>query len=138
MDAPLDYAKPDGETIELALIRARARDQDKRIGSMIYNFGGPGGSGITALPSFAPDYEKLRTRYDLVSFDPRGVGRSEDVNCLSDEELDAYYALDFTPDDAAEERTLSDAQKRYAAGCEKESGTMLRASAPRTPPATWT
>lgn len=125
MDAPLDYAKPDGETIELALIRARARDQDKRIGSMIYNFGGPGGSGITALPSFAPDYEKLRTRYDLVSFDPRGVGRSEDVNCLSDEELDAYYALDFTPDDAAEERTLSDAQKRYAAGCEKESGTML-------------
>ncbi|MEU9997667.1 alpha/beta hydrolase [Streptomyces sp. NPDC050848] len=125
MDAPLDYAKPDGETIELALIRARARDQDKRIGSMIYNFGGPGGSGVTALPSFAPDYEKLRTRYDLVSFDPRGVGRSEDVNCLSDEELDAYYALDFTPDDAAEERTLSDAQKRYAAGCEKESGAML-------------
>ncbi|MER7958417.1 alpha/beta hydrolase [Streptomyces sp. NPDC096030] len=125
MDAPLDYSEPDGETIELALIRARARDQANRIGSMIYNFGGPGGSGVTGLPSFAPDYEKLRSRYDLVSFDPRGVGRSEPVQCLSDKELDAYYAMDFTPDDAAEEQTLSDAQKRYAAGCESESGEML-------------
>ncbi|MGW6565331.1 alpha/beta hydrolase [Streptomyces sp. NPDC054975] len=125
MDVPLDYAKPDGETIELALIRARARDQSRRIGSMIYNFGGPGGSGVTGLPSFAADYEKLRARYDLVSFDPRGVGRSADVNCLSDEELDAYYALDFSPDDLAEERTLSDAQKKYAAGCQNESGAML-------------
>ncbi|WP_137993482.1 alpha/beta hydrolase [Streptomyces vilmorinianum] len=125
MDAPLDYEKPGGETIELALIRAPARDQSRRIGSLIYNFGGPGGSGITGLPSFAPAYEKLRSRYDLVSFDPRGVGRSEDVECATDKELDAYYALDFTPDDAAEERTLSDAQKKYAAGCEKDSGTVL-------------
>ncbi|MFF9015843.1 alpha/beta hydrolase [Streptomyces sp. NPDC014870] len=125
MDAPLDYDDPGGETIELALIRAKASDQQRRIGSMIYNFGGPGGSGVTGLPSFAPDYEKLRTRYDLVSFDPRGVGRSADVNCLGDKELDAYYALDFTPDDAAEERTLSDAQKKYAAGCEDESGEVL-------------
>ncbi|MEU9705148.1 alpha/beta hydrolase [Streptomyces sp. NPDC047981] len=125
MDAPLDYDDPGGETIELALIRAKASDQQRRIGSMIYNFGGPGGSGVTGLPSFAPDYEKLRTRYDLVSFDPRGVGRSADVNCLDDKELDAYYALDFTPDDAAEERTLSDAQKKYATGCEDESGEVL-------------
>ncbi|MEU6878152.1 alpha/beta hydrolase [Streptomyces sp. NPDC046712] len=125
MDVPLDYAEPDGETIELALIRAKSRSQAQRIGSMIYNFGGPGGSGITGLPSFAPDYEKLRTRYDLVSFDPRGVGRSEDVQCLTDKELDEYYALDFSPDDAAEERTLSEAQKKYAAGCEKDSGAML-------------
>ncbi|MFE5484544.1 alpha/beta hydrolase [Streptomyces sp. NPDC056527] len=125
MDAPLDYADPGGETIELALIRARTSNPDQRIGSMIYNFGGPGGSGVTGLPSFAPDYEKLRTRYDLVSFDPRGVGRSADVQCLTDKELDAYYAMDFTPDDASEERTMSDAQKKYAAGCENESGTVL-------------
>ncbi|MEU9863253.1 alpha/beta hydrolase [Streptomyces sp. NPDC047971] len=125
MEAPLDYDDPGGETIELALIRARTSNPDQRIGSMIYNFGGPGGSGVTGLPSFAPDYEKLRTRYDLVSFDPRGVGRSADVQCLTDKELDAYYAMDFTPDDAAEERTMSDGQKKYAAGCENESGTVL-------------
>ncbi|MFB7375338.1 alpha/beta hydrolase [Streptomyces sp. NPDC056222] len=125
MDAPLDYDDPGGETIELALIRARTSNPDQRIGSMIYNFGGPGVSGVTGLPSFAADYEKLRTRYDLVSFDPRGAGRSADVQCLTDQELDAYYAMDFTPDDAAEERTMSDGQKKYAAGCEKESGAVL-------------
>ncbi|MBT2444880.1 alpha/beta fold hydrolase [Streptomyces sp. ISL-36] len=125
MDAPLDYDEPDGETFELALIRARAADPQNRIGSLVFNFGGPGGSGLTALPSFASHYEKLRSRYDLVSFDPRGVGRSEDVECATDKELDAYYALDFSPDDAAEERALSDAEKKYAAGCEEQSGRML-------------
>ncbi|GAA4901670.1 alpha/beta hydrolase [Streptomyces coeruleoprunus] len=125
MEAPLDYAKPDGATIELALIRARARDPQKRIGSLVFNFGGPGGSGITGLPSFAPDYETLRSRYDLVSFDPRGVGRSEGVECLDDEALDAYYALDASPDDAAEEKTLRDAQKRYAEACQEQSGDEL-------------
>ncbi|MGW0467072.1 alpha/beta hydrolase [Streptomyces sp. NPDC003027] len=125
MDAPLDYAEPDGETIELALIRARARDRSNRIGSLVYNFGGPGGSGLTGLPSFAPAYENLRSRYDLVSFDPRGVGRSEGVECATDRELDTYYSLDFTPDDTAEERVLSDAQKKYASGCERESGALL-------------
>ncbi|MFI8322135.1 alpha/beta hydrolase [Streptomyces sp. NPDC085529] len=122
---PLDWSQPEGETIELALIRARADDNARRIGSLIFNFGGPGGSGVTGLPGFATDYESLRTRYDLVSFDPRGVGRSEPVECATDKELDAYYALDFTPDDLAEERTLSDAQKAYATGCEKDSGAVL-------------
>ncbi|WP_261993121.1 hypothetical protein [Streptomyces sp. adm13(2018)] len=84
---------PEGETIELALIRARARDQERRIGSLVFNFGGPGGSGVTALPGFANDYEALRGRYDLVSFDPRGVcsaggravgpGAAQGVSCRS-------------------------------------------------------
>ncbi|MFF0749853.1 alpha/beta hydrolase [Streptomyces sp. NPDC004267] len=125
MAAPLDYAKPDGPTVDLALIRAKARDQGQRIGSLIFNFGGPGGSGVTGLPGFANDFESLRSRYDLVSFDPRGVGRSKPVECLGDKELDAFYALDFTPDDAAEEKTLGDAQKKYAGACEKQSGTQL-------------
>ncbi|WP_188266110.1 MULTISPECIES: alpha/beta hydrolase [unclassified Streptomyces] len=125
LQAPLDWSVPEGDTIELALIRVRARDQNRRIGSLLFNFGGPGGSGITGLPGFAPDYETLRSRYDLVSFDPRGVGRSDPVACLDDKELDAYYALDFTPDDEAEERTLADAQKKYAAACQKNSGRAL-------------
>ncbi|WP_017239971.1 alpha/beta hydrolase [Streptomyces sp. SS] len=125
LQTPLDWSVPEGETIELALIRARAKDPSRRIGSLIFNFGGPGGSGVTALPGFAGDYETLRGRYDLVSFDPRGVGRSDPVECATDKELDAYYALDFTPDDEAEERTLSNAQKRYATGCEKDAGPAL-------------
>ncbi|WP_405822827.1 alpha/beta hydrolase [Streptomyces sp. NBC_00838] len=125
MTAPLDYAKPKGDTIPLALIRARTSDPDKRIGSLVFNFGGPGGSGVTGLPSFGKDYEKLRTRYDLVSFDPRGVGRSEPVECKDDKQLDAYYAKDMTPDDSAEEKSYVDGLKWYADGCERKSGREL-------------
>ncbi|MEU6483076.1 alpha/beta hydrolase [Streptomyces sp. NPDC046887] len=125
MDAPLDYADPGGETVELALIRAKTSDPAKRIGSLIFNFGGPGGSGITALPSFAQDYETLRTRYDLVSFDPRGVGRSAGVECLDDAGLDALYALDSTPDDEREVRAYDEGLKRFAAACEENSGGEL-------------
>ncbi|MFF8830224.1 alpha/beta hydrolase [Streptomyces sp. NPDC015131] len=126
MQAPLDYADPDGETIELALIRAKASDPAKRIGSLIFNFGGPGGSGITALPSFAGDYETLRTRYDLVSFDPRGVGRSAGVECEDDRALDAFFALDSTPDDAREEQAYENGLKKFAEACEENSGDELR------------
>lgn len=73
---PLDWAEPSGETIGLALIRAKATGDD-RIGSLLFNFGGPGGSGVSGLPSFASSYALLRERYDLVSWDPRGVAASE-------------------------------------------------------------
>ncbi|MGW7056414.1 alpha/beta hydrolase [Streptomyces sp. NPDC054887] len=125
MDVPRDYAQPDGETIELALVRAKARDPENRIGSLVFNFGGPGGSGVTGLPSLAADYERLRSRYDLVSFDPRGVGRSVGVQCQDDKELDAYYAEDSTPDDAAEEKTVIDGLEKYSAACEDNSGEEL-------------
>ncbi|MET7619468.1 alpha/beta hydrolase [Streptomyces sp. NPDC005408] len=125
MDAPRDYAKPDGDTIELALIRAKARDQSKRIGSLIFNFGGPGVSGVANLPPAAADYGSLRTRYDLVSFDPRGAGRSAAVECESDKQLDAYYEQDATPDDAAEEKTFTDGLKSFASACKKKSGGEL-------------
>jgi pimeloyl-ACP methyl ester carboxylesterase len=125
MDAPLDYGKPDGDIIELALIRARALDADKKIGSLLFNFGGPGGSGIANLPPASADYAALRTRYDLVSFDPRGVGRSAGVECEDDKQLDAHFAHDATPDDAAEEKTLAEDVKSFADACEKNSGEQL-------------
>ncbi|WP_187645746.1 alpha/beta hydrolase [Streptomyces sp. TRM49041] len=126
MDVPLDYADPGGDTVELALIRAKARDQSNRIGSLVFNFGGPGGSGVTALPSFAADYENLRSRYDLVSFDPRGVGQSQGVECLGDRQaLDRFFAQDATPDNAAEEENLQNELKKYAEACEENSGEIL-------------
>ncbi|TXS37926.1 alpha/beta hydrolase [Streptomyces sp. OR43] len=125
MKAPLDYAEPEGDTIELALIRAKAIDAKKRIGSLIFNFGGPGASGVATLPAFGTDYDKLRTRYDLVSFDPRGVGRSAGVECEDDAQLDARYEADGTPDDAAEEKAFTEDTKTYVAACEKNSGKEL-------------
>ncbi|GGW88112.1 alpha/beta hydrolase [Streptomyces lomondensis] len=123
--APLDWDDPEGDTIDLALIRARAGDASRRIGSLIFNFGGPGGSGITSLPAFAEGYETLRTRYDLVSFDPRGVGRSAPVICENDQELDAYFQQDGTPDDAAERTELLDSTKEFNEACEQNSKRML-------------
>ena len=126
MKAPLDWDEPDGATIGIALIRVAASGPARgRIGSLVYNFGGPGGSGVTALPAFADDYTKLRTRYDLVSFDPRGVGRSAGVRCLDDEQLDVFFQQDMTPDDRAEENEFLDVTRDFNAACEDHSGKVL-------------
>ncbi|MDI3407746.1 alpha/beta hydrolase [Streptomyces cavernicola] len=126
MKAPLDHAKPDGETIDVALIRKRATDEDRRIGSLLYNFGGPGGSGVATLPLAAADYTKLNSRYDLVSFDPRGVGDSAGVRCVDDREMDELTsAKEGVPDTSAEERRLLAEQKEYVAACEQHSGKVL-------------
>ncbi|GAA1668463.1 alpha/beta hydrolase [Streptomyces yatensis] len=125
LHAPLDYRKPHGRTIGIAMIRAKATDRRHRIGSLIFNFGGPGGSGVATLPALANSYKQLRTRYDLVSFDPRGVGRSSGVRCLGDRQLDAYYAADSTPDNKAEVQSQLRRVKTYAAACEKNSGPIL-------------
>ncbi|MDX3516808.1 alpha/beta hydrolase [Streptomyces scabiei] len=126
MKAPLDWEEPDGDTIGIALIRARTSGaKNRRIGSLVFNFGGPGGSGVKSLPASAQDYATLRTRYDLVSFDPRGVGRSVGVRCEDDEQLDEYFQEDGTPDDAAERTKFLDSTKSFNAACEENSGRTL-------------
>ena len=80
---PLDHSVPLGPTIDLAVMRRPATDQANRIGSLFMNPGGPGGSGIDALGAiwslFPP---AVQARFDLVSWDPRGVGRSQPVQCF--------------------------------------------------------
>ncbi|QTE00745.1 alpha/beta hydrolase [Streptomyces cyanogenus] len=126
MKAPLDWSRPKGDTIGIALIRAQASGPaDRRIGSLVFNFGGPGGSGVTTLPAFGSDYAALGTRYDLVSFDPRGVGRSAPVECESDAQLDDYFQQDATPDDSAERAQFLTRTKQFNAACEKNSKKIL-------------
>ncbi|OKJ68648.1 alpha/beta hydrolase [Streptomyces sp. CB02460] len=82
MKAPLDYRKPDGRTIDVALIRLKATGPNsRRIGSLVLNFGGPGVSGVNGLPARIRQFGPLLDRYDLVSFDPRGVGATIPVRC---------------------------------------------------------
>ncbi|MFJ5970261.1 alpha/beta hydrolase [Streptomyces sp. NPDC093060] len=126
MKAPRDWSDPKGDTIDIALIRAKATgDPSRRIGSLVFNFGGPGGSGVTTLPAFGADYAALNTRYDLVSFDPRGVGRSAPVKCESDAQLDDFFQQDATPDDSAERAQLLDRTKQFNSACEKNSKKIL-------------
>ncbi|MFC9465692.1 alpha/beta hydrolase [Streptomyces coelicoflavus] len=95
MKAPLDYRKPDGRTIDVALIRRKATGpNDRRIGSLILNFGGPGVSGVSGLPERLKQYEPLLDRYDLVSFDPRGVGATIPVRCGKTADDTGYAGAD--------------------------------------------
>ncbi|MGW0815415.1 alpha/beta hydrolase [Streptomyces viridiviolaceus] len=124
LKVPLDWAKPDGETIGLALIRDKA-DGNRRIGSLLFNFGGPGGSGVSMMPSYADSVSRLHERYDLVSWDPRGVAASEGVRCRGDEEIEAAESVDTTPDTPAEEEAYLEDAADFGKGCEKSAGKLM-------------
>ena len=126
LTVPLDYGDPDGETLSIALIRARAASGGNRLGSLVFNFGGPGGSGVATLPRLSDAYAALHDGYDLVSFDPRGVGESAGVVCLSDAEIDALGQHDAGPPRTpAEERAVLDRARAYAAACQRNAGDLL-------------
>ncbi|GAB2725237.1 alpha/beta hydrolase [Streptomyces bullii] len=121
---PLDWSKPDGETIGLALIRAKARG-GKRIGSLLFNFGGPGASGVSMMPSYATTVSQLRERYDLVSWDPRGVGASQGIRCRDDKEIQTAESVDATPDTPAEEQAYLRDAADFGKGCRKTAGKLM-------------
>jgi len=87
---PVDYDHPDGQTITLAVKKLPALDGDAEHGSLFNNPGGPGLSGIEPMkdPSSMP--ESLRTGYDMIGFDPRGVGQSTPITCWSEDEIKQY------------------------------------------------
>ncbi|GAA3566521.1 alpha/beta hydrolase [Streptomyces osmaniensis] len=128
MRAPLDYAKPEDGNTQLAVARKKATGPGKPLGSLLVNPGGPGGSAIGYLQQYAGiGYPTdVRARYDMVAVDPRGVARSEPVECLSGRAMDAYTQTDFTPDDAKETAELVEAQKKFAEGCGKDAPGLLR------------
>lgn len=127
IEVPVDYAHPGAAAITMPLIRLRAIDQDHRIGALTTNPGGPGESGydLVLAADDDPGLAKLLQRYDLVGWDPRGVGRTEGVRCLSDADMDAYLATDFSPTDDAGRARVADAQLAYARGCQANAGELL-------------
>ncbi|MDQ0405343.1 alpha/beta hydrolase [Streptomyces sp. NPDC000349] len=128
MKAPLDYAKPAEGDVRLAVARKKATGPGKRLGSLLVNPGGPGGSAIGYLQQYAGiGYpEKVRAQYDMVAVDPRGVARSEPIECLDGREMDAYTRTDVTPDDQDETDELVDAYKEFAEGCGADAPKLLR------------
>ncbi|MCF6522593.1 alpha/beta hydrolase [Streptomyces sp. JJ36] len=125
---PLDYDEPSPETeLKLAVSRKKAEGDGEPIGSLMVNPGGPGGSAIEYLQQAAAiGYPaELRERYDIVGMDPRGVARSEPVECLSDREMDSYTRTDQTPDDPREVDKLVAAYKSFAKGCAQRSSGLL-------------
>ncbi|WP_329122485.1 alpha/beta hydrolase [Streptomyces sp. NBC_01465] len=123
---PLDYAHPTGDTISLALVRKKAKDSSHRLGSLLFNFGGPGGSGVDILPQAASEYGSLNDRYDLVSWDPRGVSRSAGVVCRTDaQQATAERSVDLTPDTPAEASAYFGDAAAFGQGCKARSAKVL-------------
>ena len=89
---PLDYEHPDGQTITIAVKKLPALDGDAEHGSLFTNPGGPGGSGIEVVEFRASMFEGLRSSYDIIGFDPRGVGQSTPITCWTDDEIKQYLA----------------------------------------------
>ncbi|WP_330350755.1 alpha/beta hydrolase [Streptomyces sp. NBC_00582] len=119
---PLDYAHPEKGSLDLALARYRATGDKK--GSVLLNFGGPGGAGVPGLAYSGKDFLELTDGYDVVSFDPRGVGRSSPVSCGDTGEDEGLDALDggSALDDP---RALLAKLKKTAADCDDHSGPVL-------------
>lgn len=124
LTVPINYEEPDGATIELSLLRVPAGGD--RQGSLVINPGGPGGSGVDyAMSAGMVISDDVRSQYDVVGFDPRGVARSAPIECFDDAQMDDYLGADPTPDDAAEEAASEEMLKEFAAACEQNAGDLL-------------
>ncbi|MTB88445.1 alpha/beta fold hydrolase [Aeromicrobium senzhongii] len=123
VEVPIDYEKPDGETLRLAVRRVPATGKG---GSAIFaNPGGPGGSAqdfVGYLASELPD--SLRRTHDVVGVDPRGVGQSTPLQCLSDRGFDAFIDTDPDPDDQAGIDALARSVRGMGEACRENSGEL--------------
>ncbi|AUY52295.1 alpha/beta hydrolase [Streptomyces sp. CB01881] len=117
LKVPLDYTNPAGDTLEVAVVRNPAAKQDQRVGSLLVNPGGPGGSGVGMVKRNPKQFDgPLHDRFDTIGFDPRGVGLTTPVNCLDDGARDEWVTTD-TPGDA-HGKVLADA-------CQAKFGKVL-------------
>lgn len=122
VDAPVDHTRADGPRIGIAIVRLPARDQARKVGTLLINPGGPGGSGVEfAEGKTWPD--ALRDRFDIVGFDPRGVGRSQALDCG----IKSSSLQDGDPDasDPADVTATEQAVDRYTAACGQRNAALL-------------
>jgi pimeloyl-ACP methyl ester carboxylesterase len=127
--APLDWQNPAASDVTLALVKHPATGPGERLGSLLVNPGGPGGSGYSFVKDsidFAVS-DALQAQYDVVGFDPRGVGRSSAVTCLTDSEMDSYL-YDILPGQRGSQQWLdayTSSSTQFASSCEKNSPELL-------------
>jgi pimeloyl-ACP methyl ester carboxylesterase len=127
LEVPVDYEHPDGPKFDLFVARHRANDQEHKIGSLLVNRGGPGfPSAEFALYADQIYDEALLDRFDIISWDPRGAGKSQPaIDCIDD--YDHYFAgTDITPDDAAEKQQIVDLAKEFADNCVEKNADIMQ------------
>jgi pimeloyl-ACP methyl ester carboxylesterase len=126
---PLDYDRPEGKTISLAVIRRPATDSQHRIGSLFVNNGGPGNSVVDFVRGDATEVlsPEVQARFDIVGFDPRGVGRSTPVQCFAsvDEQNEFFAARPGMPVGPDEIEAFSAGSKTLGRLCRQRNGDLL-------------
>ena len=125
LTVPLDYANPSGETLTLALNKRPGGKE--AAGSLLVNPGGPGASGLETVREAVPNMfgQDLQRGFDVIGFDPRGVGSSTPVKCENPAEQDASRAEQFDPGTEAGLEEMRRAGAEYAALCAKRTGAAL-------------
>ena len=125
LTVPLDPSAPvPGATVDLAVIRTHARDGHRRIGTLVLNPGGPGVPAVQFLRSVASSLPAaVRDRFDLVTFDPRGVGESAPIECGAS--LDPLFDQPFQPESDAARAQLLGAVRALAQQCAARNGDLL-------------
>ncbi len=128
VQVPLDYSNPNRATISIAMIRLPVSDPAQRIGSLFLNPGGPGGSGFD-FALFAGPYlysDEVRARFDIVGFDPRGIGRSTALRCFGTPRQWTGYYTPFAFPTTPEEEAIWEAADRYLLdACEQRAGRII-------------
>lgn len=127
LTVPINYGKPGGERLQLSLVKYPATDKKKRLGSLLVNPGGPGASGVEY--GYAAEYivsKKILSAYDLIGFDPRGVGGSSAERCLSNEETDKLVEANGPVVDGLNMATLEESSKLLATRCLEKLGERLK------------
>ncbi|MEU3840202.1 alpha/beta hydrolase [Streptomyces sp. NPDC028635] len=129
VSVPLDYAHPFGKQIKLAVDRiGNTGTKQERQGALVYNPGGPGGSGMrfpTRVTNKNPIWANVAKAYDFVGFDPRGVGHSAPISCVDPQEFVKAPKMDPVPDSEADKLAQRKLAREYADGCYERSGEML-------------
>lgn len=121
LDVPVDYDRPDGDTLALSIVRVPASGD--RIGALFVNPGGPGGTATDFAVSLAFSLPpEITERFDIVGVDPRGLGAS-DIDCGGD--LAELYGVDYSIDSPEDVTTLLDVSSTYVDGCETAAGDLL-------------
>ena len=127
LDVPLDYAEPDGDVIELAVLRVPAKRRDERVGQLVVNPGGPGASAVNYAASGSISFgTKLARYFDIVGVDPRGVGKSTTLECAGTEQTDEFLSADPDPDTPEEVSRLDRLTRELGEGCLSRSGDLAR------------
>ena len=126
---PLDYSDPQSATIELAVIRHLATDPANRLGTLFFNPGGPAGPGTVQLPQWLHFFPAtLQARFDLISWDPRGVGASTAVRCFATREDEQKFFAglpDGFPVGRTQQRDWISLYARFGLRCAERNGDLL-------------